>query len=143
VLAEFVLKNGSENPIKAPSSKTLGYEEDVVAAKGLRIKASASKDNKEHAVYVTYASDDKGELSAKDMVFGVIQVKETAGRKSIDGYRMRIKLDGTIVTVMKAAGAVGAVKQELISPKSKEAVLAYNSEKIFFLKDSKLEQLTQ
>jgi RNase P/RNase MRP subunit p29 len=142
-VAEHVLKNGAESTLKAPSSRMLGFDSDAVPAKALRIKSGVSKDKKEHAVHVTFDKNEKGKLIPKDIILGVTLVNETPSGKTVEGYKIRVKLDGSIVSVMRAGGIVGEVKQTMVAPDSEEALTVYKSESTLHLKDNKLEQLTQ
>jgi hypothetical protein len=142
-VAEYVLKNGAQSTLKAPSSRMLGFDSDAVPSRGLRIKAEAAKDKKEHAVHATYESDERGVMTPKEIVLGVTLVSETAGKKAVEGYKMRITLDGKIVAVMRAAGVVGEVEQTAVAPDSKEALAVYGAESRLHLKANALEQLTR
>lgn len=143
MVAEHVLKNGSEHPIKAPSSRTLGYDSDEVAAKTLRIKSSASNDKKEHSIRVTYRLSEKGAQVPNDLVLGTTFVETVPEGKKIDASGLRITTDGRIVSAMRATGVVGEVEQKVLAPDSPEAKEAYRIESLLLLKSIKLEQLTQ
>jgi hypothetical protein len=142
-VADYVLKNGAENAIKAPSSRLLGFDSDAVPARSMRIKSTASKDKKEHAVHIAYTKDDNGALTPNDVVLTSTLVSEKAGVKSVEGYKIRAAFDGRIISVMRAAGVVGEVEQSSVPIDSKDALALYKSESKVYLKDNKLEQLTK
>ena len=140
-IVDYVFKNGTEWPIKAPSSRTLGYGLDEVQAKGLSIDEEKSKDGKEHSVCITYEIDAKGIQRPKEIDLGTMLIKETAGQKEIEAYRMRMSLNGAILGAMHATGIVGRVKQSALTPDSKEIQAVFNSERDLYLKQIELAQL--
>ncbi|MDD5304595.1 MAG: hypothetical protein PHS14_15980 [Elusimicrobia bacterium] len=140
-VVEYVFKNGTDWPIKAPSSRTLGYGSDEVLAKGLSIADDKSKDGKEHSVCITYEIDAKGVQRPKEIDLGTMLVKETSGQKEIEAFRMRMSLDGTLLGAMHATGIVGHVKQLALMPDSKEIRAVFNSERDLYLKQIELAQL--
>lgn len=142
-VAEFVLKNGVEHPIKAPASRTLGYDSDEVAAKLLRIKTAASKDKKEHSVSVTYASEEKGNLRPKEVVLGVIFVEVVPSGQQIDSFRLRLDLNGKLISVMHSTGIVGQVLQKSLATDSPEANAVYKAESTLHLETHPLDKLTR
>ena len=68
-------------------------------------------------------------------------VKNVDGGQEINGYQVRMALDGTPLGAMHATGIVGRVKQEALSVKSKEVKGVVAAESDLYLKDVKLEQL--
>lgn len=142
-VAEYVLNKGSEKPVEAPSSRTLGYTADSVPAKSLRIKSSDSKDKKEHTIRVTYALNEKGTPTPIDINLGNIFVKTGPDGKMVDGYIVRIGIEGNIISAIHASGLVGEVELAVLEPDSKKAIAVFNAESALHLKSGALEQLTQ
>ncbi|MBI2386388.1 MAG: hypothetical protein HYV14_10290 [Elusimicrobia bacterium] len=140
-VADYVFKNGTDWPIKAPSSRTLGYESDEVPAKGLSIDDDKSKDGKEHSICVVYEVDEKGVPRPKGIDIGTMLVKETASGSEIDGYQIRMSLDGTPISAMHATGIVGKVRQVALPPEAKEIKALFAAESALYLKDADLKQL--
>lgn len=140
-VVDHVFKNGADWPIKAPSSRTLGYESDEVPAKGLSIDDDKSKDGKEHSICVVYAVDEKGVSRPTGIDIGTMLVKEIASGTEIDGYQIRMSLDGTPISAMHATGIVGKVKQVALSPEAKEIKALFAAESALYLKDVDLKQL--
>src|SRR3989338_3800002 len=82
VLVDYVLKNGGEDSIKAPSARTLGYDSNEVFAKSLGLDQDKSKDNRDHSVFVVYEKGAKGDLIPKEIVLGNIRVTGGESDKS-------------------------------------------------------------
>ena len=135
---ERVMAKGVERPIKAPTAKNLGYDRDEVGAKTLRIKSAVSADKREHSVAIVY---DK--TIAKELVLGTMLVTDTPKGKSIDGYRLRAKLDGTVISAMHSSGIVGEVEQTVLKPDSPEVKALLAAESELYLKKTPLDQLTE
>lgn len=142
MLIDHVMKKGGEWPMKAPSTRTLGYDSDLVAAKSLGIDQEKSADNREHNVFVVYEADEKGKLRAKEVVLANIRVIEKDGKEVIDAYRARAKLDGTLIRGMHSTGAVGEVIQTPLPPESQELKSVFGTEKELYLKKMDWSQLT-
>lgn len=142
MLVNHVLANGKEWPMKAPSTKTLGYESDLVPAKSLGIDQEKSKDNREHNIYVVYEKDAKGTPQAKEIVLANIRVVEKDGKESIDAYRARAKLDGTLIRGMHSTGIVGEVTQTPLDGESNELKSVFAAEKDIYLKNTDWSLLT-
>lgn len=142
-VADYILKNGTANSIKAPMSRTLGYDSDEIPAKTLRIKSAESKDKKEHAIRVTYIVNEKGAVIPIDLLLGITLVEVIPEGRKIDGFGIRITPDGRIVSAMRATGIVGEVEQKALSVDSAEVQRVYNAESILHLKTINLEHLTQ
>ena len=136
------MKHGRELPIKAPASRTIGYDSDSVSAKVLRIPANESKDKREHGFYVVYdATKKKGVLKPREMVIGSILVSGKGSEREIQSFRIRMKLDGTIISGMKADGIVTRVKQRPLAADSSEIPPLLAAEKNIFLNDTPLSRL--
>lgn len=140
-VVDYVFKNGADWPIKAPSSRTLGYGSDEVPAKGLSIDDDKSKDGKEHSICVVYEVDEKGISRPKGIDIGTMLVKEVAPGTEIDGYQIRMSLDGTPISAMHATGIVGQVRQVALPPDAKEIKALFAAESSLYLKDIDLKQL--
>jgi hypothetical protein len=142
VLVDYVLKNGGEDSIKAPSAHTLGYDSNEVFAKSLGLDQDKSKDGYEHTIFIVYEKDAKGTLTPKEMVLGSIRVTGDESEKRIDSYRIRMTLDGTVIQGMHASGIVGEVVQESLPPDSKELLSVFKKEKELHLNEIDLATLT-
>lgn len=142
VLVDYVLKNGGEDSIKAPSARTLGYDSNEVFAKSLGLDQDKSKDGREHTIFIIYEKDDKGTLTPKEIVIGSIRVTGGESDKHVDSYRIRMTLDGTVIQGMHASGIVGEVVQESLSPDSKVLQSVFNKEKELQLNEIDLKTLT-
>lgn len=140
-VVDYVFKNGTDWPIKLPTSRTLGYGSDEVNAKGLSIDDDKSKDGKEHSICIVYEADEKGKSQPKGIDIGTMLVKEIGVDKEIDGYQIRMSLDGTPISAMRATGIVGRVKQQALSPDAKEIKSLVALEKELYLKNIELTQL--
>lgn len=133
MLVEHVLKRGGEWPIKAPMSRTLGYDSDSVPAKSLGIEQEKSKDNREHSVFVVYEVGDKGVPRAKEVILANLQVTMKDGKRQVDGYDARATLDGKLVGGMRALGEEGKVIQTGLKADSPELKAFFASERDNFL----------
>lgn len=142
-VVDYVFKNGDEDSIKAPASRTLGYDSDEVSAKSLGIDDDKSKDGRDHSIFVVYAKDTAGISIPKEIVLGVIRVKGTESKKEIDGYEIRMSLDGGPIRGMHAKGVVGHVVQQTLPPDSKELLSMFKKESALYLKEIELAQLTR
>lgn len=142
-VVEYVLKHGDDKAIKGPSNKLLGLSSDEMPAKALRVKSNTAKDKREHSIHVGYSKSKSGMLTATTLLLGIVKVTATDKGRSVDGYKVRLSTSGSIVSVMRAVGPVGSVKQHLIATESKEATATLKAEEAFYLGDIKLEQLTE
>lgn len=132
-LTEHVLSRGGEWPVKAPASRTLGYDSDSVPAKSLGIDQENSKDDREHNIAVVYDLDGKGVPRAREIVLANIRVKEIEGKEHVDGYRIRLKLNGSVIRGMRAVGEVGKVVQTPLTAESSELKGVYRAERDLYL----------
>lgn len=142
-LIDHVVKNGDEDPIQGSTARTLGYESDYVYAKSMGIDTEKSTDNREHGVYVVCDKNKSGALIPKEIVLGAISVKETGSEKVIDGFRVRMSLDGKVIRGMHATGVVGHVVHEILQKDSKTLLSVYKAESSLYLNKIDLAQLTK
>lgn len=142
-VVDYVFKNGGEDSITAPASRTLGYEADEVFAKSLGLDEDKSKDGREHTVFVIYEKDGNGVPKYKDIVLGSIKITGSGPKTEVDSYRIRISLKGKLNQGMHATGMVGEVVQQPLSADSKELTMVFKSESNLILKELDLAQLTQ
>lgn len=140
-IVDYVFKNGTEWPIKAPTSRTLGYDLDEVKAKGLSIDDDKSKDGKEHSICIVYVVDEKGVSRPEGIDIGTMLVKEIGSTQEINGYQIRMSLDGAPISGMHATGLVGQVKQVALKPDSNEIKGVLAAETDLYLKTIMLSQL--
>lgn len=140
-VVDYVFKNGEEWPIKAPSSRTLGYDADEVPAKGLSIDDDKSTDGQEHSICIVYKIDEKGNKKPTGIDIGTMRVKEINSGKEIDGYQIRMSLDGKPISAMHATGIVGHVKQQALTADAKEVKALFAAERDLYLKNIELTQL--
>ena len=141
-VVDYVLKNGGEDSIKAPASRTLGYESDEITALSLGLDAEKSKDGREHTIFVVYEKTGTDAATPKEIVLGSIHITSVDSKKHVDSYRIRLKLDGTLIGGMHATGAVGHVVQEAMSSDSKVLLSVFKNESNLSLKEIDLAQLT-
>lgn len=141
-LVDYVLKNGGEDSIKAPSAHTLGYDSDEIFAKSLGLDSDKSKDGRDHSIFIIYAKDETGTVTPKEIVLGNILIKEANSIKEIDSYRIRMTLNGTLIKGMHATGIVGEVVQQSLGPDSKELQAMHKQESDFHLKTVDLAKMT-
>jgi hypothetical protein len=142
-LADYVLKNGDKDSIKSPTARTIGYNADVIETISLGIEDDKSKDGREHNLEILYEKNGKGVLKPKEIIIGTVLEKEVNSRKEIDGYEIRMTLDGTPIQGMHATGIVGHVIQQVLMPDSKELQTVIKAESTLYLKEIDLEQLTK
>jgi hypothetical protein len=142
-LAEYVVKNGDKDSIKAPTARNIGYESDVIETLSLGIEDDKSKDGQEHNFEVVYAKDADGVVIPKEIIIGTMLVKEVESVKVIDGYEIRLSLDGKPIRGMHATGKVGHVVQQVLPPDSKDLLNVLKSEGTLYLKEINLSQLTK
>lgn len=142
MMVDYVLKNGGEDSIKAPSAHTLGYDSDEVFAKSLGLDSDKSKDGRDHSIFIIYTKDEKGTVIPKEIVLGNILVKEANSIKEIDSYRIRMTLNGTLIKGMRATGIVGEVVHQSLGPDSKELKSWHKQESDFHLKIVDLAKMT-
>ncbi|UPT73001.1 MAG: hypothetical protein M0D55_13975 [Elusimicrobiota bacterium] len=141
-VVDHAWKIGTEWPLKAPSTRTLGFDADEIKAKGVSLDDDKSKDGMEHAFRVIYEIDEKGNPQPKELSLGTTLVKEKPEGKEIDGYKMLVSLDGTLIRGMRANGLVGHVQQIALPSDSLELKKAFEAEKRFYLKEVDLAALT-
>lgn len=142
-VAEYVLKNGVEDSIKAPTARNIGYDADVIVTFSLGIEEAKSKDGREHNFEVVYSTNAKGVKQPKEIIIGTMLVKDSPANKEIDGYEIRLTLDGNPIRGMRATGIVGQVVQQVLPPDSKDLQAVLKAEKSLYLKEIELAQLTQ
>lgn len=142
-VVDYVFKNGGDDSIKAPASRTLGYDSDEVFAKSLGLDADKSKDGREHDIFVIYEKEGTDTLIPKEIVIGSIRITEVDSKKKIDSYRIRMSLDGTLIQGMHATGAAGHVVQQALPPDSKELLTVFKNESNLNLKELDLAKLTR
>jgi hypothetical protein len=142
MLVDHVLTKGKEWPMKAPSTRTLGYDSDLVPTKSLGIDQEKSADNREHTVNIVYENGEKGKPRAKEMVLANIRVVEKEGKEIIDAYRARATLDGKLIRGMHSTGAVGEVIQTPLDAESEELKSVFETEKDLYLKKADWSLLT-
>lgn len=142
-VVDYVFKNGDEDPVMAPASRTIGYDSDEVNARSLGIDQAKSKDGRDHSIFITYEKDGAGTSIPKEIVLGSIHVKESDSKKEIDSYRMRMSLDGGLISGMHATGIVGQVVQQALPADSKELLAVFKKECGLYLREIDLSQLTK
>jgi hypothetical protein len=142
-LADYVVRNGDKDSIKAPTARNIGYESDVIDTISLGIEDAKSKDGREHNFEVVYEKDVKGALKPKEIIIGTMLVKVVQSNKEIDGYEIRLSLDGSPIRGMHATGIVGHVVQQTLKADSKELLTVLKSESTLYLKEIDLAQLTK
>lgn len=141
-VVDYVWKNGGEDSIKAPTSRTLGYESDEVFAKSLGLDANKSKDGREHTIFVVIGKNESEEAVPKEIVLGSILITDVDSKKSVDSFRIRTTLDGTVIQGMHATGIAGHVVQKSLPADSKELKNIFKKESDLALKDIDLSRLT-
>jgi hypothetical protein len=139
-LIEHTMTHGAEDSINAPASRTMGYDSDKVAAKGLYLDQNDSTDGKEHTIAIVYETVE-GKPKPKEIVLGRIKFVEKDKIQEISGNRFRLSLDGAPIRGMGAEGIVGHVKQRPLSPGDSEAKKFLSDEKKFWLKQIDLAKL--
>ncbi len=140
-VVDHAWKNGTDWPIKSPSSKTLGFSESEVKAKGVSIEDDKSSDGREHAFKVVYDLDAKGAPRPKEVTISTTKVAESPNGKQVDGYIARVSLDGKLIRGMRSLGIVGQVKQTPLDAGSGELKAFFEKEKAFYLKEIDLAKL--
>lgn len=141
-LIEFVLKNGAEDPVMAPSARELGYDADEVAAWSMRVVSKKSPDGKEHRFYVVYEKDAAGARKPKEIVLSVLESQTKDGKHFIHSYRVRLSSGGKLLRGKRAAGFLGEVVQSVLPNDSPELLGVYKGEKDFYFKTLDWAQLT-
>lgn len=142
-LVDHMVKNGVHYATKAPSSRTLGFDSDIVNTRGLYLKAADAKDGSEHSFVVVYDLTDKKVVHPREIILGRIRVSEENAVKEIDTMRLRLSLSGDPIKGMHAAGVVGKVKQTPIAGDSKDAKEFLATERAFWLKEVDLKKLVR
>lgn len=142
-LVDHMVENGVHYTTKAPSSRTLGFDSDVVNTRGLYLKATDAKDGQEHSFVVVYDLTDKKVVRPREIILGRIRVSERNAIKEIDTMRLRLSLNGNPIKGMHAAGVVGKVKQIAVSGDSKDAKEFLTAEKALWMKEVDLKKLVR
>lgn len=142
-LVDHMVKNGVHYATKAPSSRTLGFDSDIVNTWGLYVKAADAKDGREHSFVVVYDLTDKKVVQPREIILGRIRVSEENAVKEIDTMRLRLSLNGDPIKGMHAAGVVGKVRQIAVAGDSKDAKEFLTAEKAFWLKEVDLKKLVR
>lgn len=142
-LIDYVLKNGDDDIVKPPTSRTLGYDADNVETKTLGIEDSKSKDGQEHNLDVVYGKDADGALKPKELILAVIRVKASGDSKEINSYRIRATLDGAPIRGMHATGLVENIVQQPLTNDSEELRKIFKQESVLYLRNISLTELTK
>lgn len=142
-LVDYVLKNGGEDSLKAPATRTLGYDSDEIFAKSMGIDNDKSKNGLDHSIYIITDKSDSGISNPKEIVLTTTRVKERDSQKEIDGFEIRMTLAGVPIRGLRATGIVGHVIQQALPPDSKELISVHRNESSFYLKDIDLAKLTK
>ena len=133
-VAAYVLENGIDREIKAPLSRSLGYDVDAVKTKALRQKSDASRDKHEHAFYVVYNEDAKSKKTIKEIILANTLVTEGAGKKHVDGFDVRIDQGGGLLAVVHAIGFYGQIQQNRLDIASKKSLRLFKDERDYQLR---------
>ena len=142
-IAEHVIKNGTERKLKAPLSRNLGFNQDVVVTRAMRHKSDASPDNKSHAFYVIYSTGKDGKLAPQEIVLGNAQIIERDGQKYVDGFDARTDLKGNLLAAVKSSGPAGQVAQNPLPTDSQAAIDAFNAERSIHTEKLDVSKLTK
>lgn len=143
ILVDHMVKNGIHYATKAPSSRTMGFDSDIVNTWGLYLKAADAKDGREHSFVVVYDLTDKKVVRPREIILGRIRVTEQNAVKKIDTMRLRLSLNGDPIKGMHAAGVVGKVKQTAVAGDSRDAKEFLASEETFWMKEVDLRKLVR
>lgn len=127
-LVIYVLENGADRSIKAPASRTLGYDEDTVPTRTFRYKRGSAPDGKEHVIHAIYKIDE-GKKVLTNVTITNTEVTQQDGQKHIDGYAFRLQPDGTPISAFRAYGIVGDVVQSPLNLESAETKKVLDTEK--------------
>jgi hypothetical protein len=115
-LAERVIKDGVDHPLRAPLSRNLGYDADIVPTRAVRYVSGHTPDGLEYEIFVIVkTSKDRTEKPSEIVVDGT-QVETKSKGRYLSGYDIRFTPDGRILDAMKASGYLGQVVQSRLSP---------------------------
>ena len=127
-IAEYVLVNGVDKDIKAPTSRTLGYDVDVLPTKALRQKSDVAFDKQEHSFHVILNTNTKSKNRIDALILSHALVTERESRKHVDLLDAKISPSGELLILMRVVGFAGDVKRTKLDINSKEAKVLFKTE---------------
>lgn len=138
---DYVIANGSDRKLMAPTTKLLGFTSEEVRTKALRYKSDDSPDKMSHAVYVVSDEQD-GKLTPREIVLGNRISVTKDGVKSINDFLVRADLNGKMISAATSKGPAGQVVEKVLAPDSGEAISGFKGEQDVHLKTMDLRKLT-
>ncbi|MDE2491508.1 MAG: hypothetical protein KGM24_11715 [Elusimicrobia bacterium] len=112
-LAERVVKEGVDShPLRAPTTRNLGYDADVVPTKAVRYTSKQTPDGWEYDIYVVTSRTGK----PAEIVVAVTKVRTESKARYLDGFNVRFTPSGRILGAMRASGFVGRIVQTPLLP---------------------------
>lgn len=141
-VVDYVVANGAERKLSAPTIKLLGFDAAEITTKALRYKSDDSPDKMSHAIYVISAKGADGKSSPKEIVMGYRVAVTKDGVKSIDDYFLRTDLSGHIISAATSKGPAGHVTETILSTESPEAIAIYKVEQTIHLKTMDMKRLS-
>lgn len=141
-VVDYVIANGSDRKLKAPTTKLLAFNSDEVETKALRYKSDDSPDKMSHAVYVISVEQD-GKPTPSEIILGNRISVTKDGVKSINDFLVRTDLTGKIISAATSKGPPGQVVENILAPDSAEAIAGYKAEQEIHLKKMAIQKLTQ
>ena len=139
---DYVMVNGSDRKLLAPTTKLLGYNSDEVLTKALRYKSDDSPDKMSHAIYVISEVQD-GKSAPREIILGNRISVTKNGVKSINDFLVRTDLNGRIISAATSKGPSGHVVESILPPDSDEAIIGHKAEQKIHLQTMDLRKLTQ
>ena len=127
-IAKCVLANGVDKDIKAPTSRTLGYDVDVLPTKALRQKSDVAFDKQEHSFHVILNTSTKSKNRIDALILSHALVTEQGTRKHLDLLDAKISPSGELLILMRVTGFAGDVKRTKLDINSKEAKVLFKTE---------------
>lgn len=140
-VAEHVLANGADRTLKAPLTRDLGFDADVVATKALRYRPEDSPDRKSHAIYVISAPGQDGKLTPKEFILGNGFEIDQNGAKIVEDIFLRADLSGKLVAAARSKGPAGHAEEKKL-PRS-SAAAAFEAERRIHLRAMDLNKLSK
>lgn len=141
-LIDYALKNGIDRPLKAPLSRKLGFDSDLVPTKAMRVKAESSHDKFDHSIYVSYDVNSEGKTIPLSVVLSKTMTTRSEAGLHVRSFIIRVDPAGKVLNALRTSGLRGNVEQTVSDPSETSIKSDSEYEMTYFLKSIRLETLS-
>lgn len=141
-LIDYALKNGIDRPLKAPLSRKLGFDSDLVSTKAMRVKAESSHDKFDHSIYVSYDVNSEGKTIPLSVVLSKTMTTRSEAGLHVRSFIIRVDPAGKVLNALRTSGLRGNVEQTVSDPSETSIKSDSEYEMTYFLKSIRLETLS-